>query len=470
MHNQPDFRTNLCFEALWDTKQWFEPAFVQLDSEGCILSISEESKTQKPTEKIRGFVIPGHNNAHSHAFQYALAGLAEHLPNHSAADDFWSWREAMYQLANTILPEDMEDIAVMLYTEMLRHGYTAVAEFHYLHHNLDGSAYEEKAAMGQALIRAAGSTGIKLTILPIFYQRGGFHGQMNPLQRRFISQTADDYLDLFYQTEKLVNNTANSKLGMGIHSLRAASPESICEIFESVPLGIPKHIHVAEQHKEVVEAQQFLGHRPITWLLQNLSLEGNYHLVHATHMDSVEVEQLAHSKAHVVVCPSTEGNLGDGFFSLRAFMQSGGRWSIGTDSHISLNPCEELRWLDYGQRLRHQKRNAFCFEGSDEGGEIALKQAILHGRAAAGYSDQPLSVGEPFDAVVYDASQPLLSASPKTHRLSTIVYTSDISSIMATVVNGRWYVINQQHLRQEKLRNNFIRTLAKIRHKIRKTF
>ena len=470
MHNQPDFRTNLCFEALWDTKQWFEPAFVQLDSEGCILSISEESKTQKPTEKIRGFVIPGHNNAHSHAFQYALAGLAEHLPNHSAADDFWSWREAMYQLANTILPEEMEDIALMLYTEMLRHGYTAVAEFHYLHHNLDGSAYEEKAAMGQALLKAAGSTGIKLTLLPIFYQRGGFQDQMNPLQRRFISQTADDYLDLFYQTEKLVNNTANSKLGMGIHSLRAASPESICEIFESVPLGIPKHIHVAEQQKEVVEAQQFLGHRPITWLLQNLSLEGNYHLVHATHMDSVEVEQLAHSKAHVVVCPSTEGNLGDGFFSLRAFMQSGGRWSIGTDSHISLNPCEELRWLDYGQRLRHQKRNAFCFEGSDEGGEIALKQAILHGRAAAGYSDQPLSVGEPFDAVVYDASQPLLSASPKSHRLSTIVYTSDISSIMATVVNGRWYVINQQHLQQEKLRDNFIRTLAKIRHKIRKTF
>ena len=320
MHNQSDFRTNLCFEALWDTKQWFEPAFVQLNSEGCILSISEESKTQEPTEKIRGFVIPGHNNAHSHAFQYALAGLAEHLPNHSAADDFWSWREAMYQLANTILPEEMEDIALMLYTEMLRHGYTAVAEFHYLHHNLDGAAYEEKAAMGQALLKAAGLAGIKLTLLPIFYQRGGFQDQMNPLQRRFISQTADDYLDLFYQTEKLVNKTANPKLGMGIHSLRAASPESICEIFESVPLGIPKHIHVAEQQKEVVEAQQFLGHRPITWLLQNLSLEGNYHLVHATHMDSVEVEQLAHSKAHVVVCPSTEGNLGDGFFSLRAFM------------------------------------------------------------------------------------------------------------------------------------------------------
>jgi len=470
MHNQPDLRKNLCFEALWDTKQWFEPAFVKLDSEGCILSISEESKTQEPIEKIRGFVIPGHNNAHSHAFQYALAGLAEHLPHHSVLDDFWSWRDAMYKLANTISPEEMEDIAVMLYAEMLRHGYTAVAEFHYLHHNLDGSAYEEKAAMGHALLKAAHSTGIKITLLPIFYQRGGFQDQINPLQRRFISQTADDYLDLLYQTQKLVDNTANSKLGMGIHSLRAASSESICKIFESVPLGIPKHIHVAEQQKEVADAQQFLGHRPITWLLQNLSLEGNYHLVHATHMDSKEVEQLAHSKAHVVICPSTEGNLGDGFFSLRAFMQSGGRWSIGTDSHISLNPCEELRWLDYGQRLLHQKRNTYCFEGSDEGGEIALKQAILHGRAATGYSDQPLSVGEPFDAVVYDASQPLLSASPKSHRLSTIVYTSDISSIMATVVNGRWYVINQQHLRQEQLRDNFIRTLAKIRYKIRKPF
>ncbi|MDG2198826.1 MAG: formimidoylglutamate deiminase [SAR324 cluster bacterium] len=470
MHNQPDFRINLCFEALWDTRQWFEPAFVQLDSEGRILSISEESKTQEPIERIRGFAIPGHNNAHSHAFQYALAGLAENLPYHSAEDDFWSWREAMYQLANIISPEEMEDIAAMLYAEMLRHGYTAVAEFHYLHHNLDGSSYEEKAAMGQALLNAAQSTGIKLTLIPIFYQRGGFQGQTNPHQRRFISPTAHDYLDLLSQTKKLVDNTANSKLGMGIHSLRAASPPAICEILESVPAKVPRHIHVAEQQKEVVEAQQFLGNRPITWLLQNIYLGENYHLVHATHMNGEEVQQLARSKAHVVICPSTEGNLGDGFFSLRAFMQSGGRWSIGTDSHISLNPCEELRWLDYGQRLRHQKRNAYCFEGSDEGGEIALKQAILHGRAATGYSDQPLSVGEPFDAVVYDASQPLLSASPKSHRLSTIVYTSDISSIMTTLVNGRWYVINQQHLRQEKLRNNFIRTLTKIRHKIRKTF
>ena len=465
MHNQPDFRTNLCFEALWDTKKWFEPAFVQLNSEGCILSISEESKTQEPTETIRGFVIPGHNNAHSHAFQYALAGLAEHLPHHSAEDDFWSWREAMYQLANTILPDEMEDIAAMLYSEMLRNGYTSVAEFHYLHHNLDGSSFEEKAAMGQALLEAAKSTGIKLTLVPIFYQRGGFQGQMNPHQRRFISQTADDYFELLYQTEKLVNNTANSKLGIGIHSLRAASPEAICEIFESTPISIPKHIHVAEQQKEVAEAQRFLGHRPITWLMKNLSLEGNYHLVHATHMNSEEVEQLAHSKAHVVICPSTEGNLGDGFFSLRAFMQSGGRWSIGTDSHISLNPCEELRWLDYGQRLRHQKRNAYCFKGSEEGGEIALKQSILHGRSATGYSVQPLSVGEPFDAVVYDASQPLLSASPKSHRLSTIVYTADTSSILGTVVNGRWYVINRRHIRQEELCSNFIQTLAKSRNK-----
>ena len=170
MHNQPDFRTNLCFEALWDTKQWFEPAFVQLNSEGCILSISEESKTQEPTERIRGFVIPGHNNAHSHAFQYALAGIAEHLPHHSVDDDFWSWREAMYQLANTISPDEMEDIAAMLYSEMLRNGYTSVAEFHYLHHNLDGSSFEEKAAMGQALLAAAKSAGIKLTLEPIFYQ------------------------------------------------------------------------------------------------------------------------------------------------------------------------------------------------------------------------------------------------------------------------------------------------------------
>ena len=187
------------------------------------------------------------------------------------------------------------------------------------------------------------------------------------------------------------------------------------------------NIHVAEQQKEVAEAQRFLGHRPIAWLMKNLSLEGNYHLVHATHMNSEEVEQLAHSKAHVVICPSTEGNLGDGFFSLRAFMQSGGQWSIGTDSHISLNPCEELRWLDYGQRLLHQKRNAYCFKGSEEGGEIA--EAIYPTRSICHWIFfQPLSVGEPFDAVIYDASQPLLLHT-KSHRLSTIVYTADTSSI-----------------------------------------
>ncbi|MCB9638134.1 MAG: formimidoylglutamate deiminase [Myxococcales bacterium] len=457
------FHKLLRFDGLWDTQRWFEPAFVALDAQGRVLSVTETAPDHTPAENIKGYVLPGHHNAHSHAFQYAMAGLAERLPPHSASDDFWSWRETMYNLAGAVSPEQMEDIAAMLYAEMIRHGYTAVAEFHYLHHDKDGQPYAEKATMGQALLRAAQKTGIKLTLIPIFYQRGGFDRPASPLQQRFLSQDPDDYLDLLEQSHALIATSPHAKLGVGIHSLRAASPEHLQAILRQAPPHLPRHIHVAEQQKEIQEVLQHLGQRPVAWMLQHLPIDERFHLVHATHMDHEEAQMLAKTGAHVVLCPSTEGNLGDGFFALREFMQAGGRWSIGTDSHIGLQPCEELRWLDYGQRLRHEKRNMYCFQSGDESGEIALRQAILHGRAATGHHETPLSVGQPFDAVIYNARMPLFAMAPPTQRLSAIVYTADVSSILGTMINGRWCAKDQQHLHQDALYEAFSRTLQALR-------
>jgi formimidoylglutamate deiminase len=398
-------------------------------------------------------------NAHSHAFQYAMAGVAEYLPREAGRDDFWSWREKMYALAMSVEPDAMEAIAGMLYGEMARHGYTAVAEFHYLHHAPDGRPYADQAEMGRRLIAAAKSAGIKITLIPIFYRMGGFGQAPQARQIRFLSPTVEAYQRLLEVSAEAVKGEAHARLGWGIHSLRAATTEDFSSLLGDAPAALPFHLHIAEQRKEVEACEAYLGARPIRWLLENHRVDGRFHLVHATHCDPDEARDLAKSGAHVVLCPSTEGNLGDGFFPLRAYLEAGGRWSIGTDSHVGLSFCEEIRWLDYGQRLRHEKRGIFCLEAGDDSGELALRQAILGGRAAMGFEEMPFALGQPFDAVVYDAHHPLLAMAPQARRLSSLVYASDTSAILGTITDGRWIVRQQRHHALDTLRQRFLSVL-----------
>ncbi|MEP2773659.1 MAG: formimidoylglutamate deiminase [Fulvivirga sp.] len=450
------------FKKLLQNDGWLDNVLVEVDDNGIIQRLVKDA-TEESAEIVNGFCLPGFQNAHSHAFQYAMAGVAERHENTATNDDFWSWRDTMYKIALTLSPDDLENVATMLYAEMARHGYTHVAEFHYLHHDKDGKPYSNLAEHGERLIAAAKKAGINITLVPMFYQKGGFGQPPQEHQRRFISPGIDNYFKLLEASKKACENYKGASIGWGIHSLRAVEPDVVKQSVQLAAKEMPFHIHISEQKKEVLDAQEFLKKRPVEWLLENTTVTENFHLVHATHLSFQEIQDLAQSKAHVVLCPTTEGNLGDGIFPLKTYQNLGGNWSIGTDSHVSLNPLEELRLLDYGQRLTTHSRNTFIDEQESDSGAYGFKKALLSGRKAMGNDNTNyFEVGQPFDAVVYDAHQPLLATSSNKSLLSTIIYSSDAAATLGTIINGAWVVKNNRHIDQERITDKFVETINSL--------
>lgn len=445
---------------------WIENAHITVDKNGLITDISASDHQHKHSEIINGYAIPGFQNAHSHAFQYAMAGLAEQHKGIANPDDFWSWREAMYQLALGLDPDQMEAIATMLYSEMARNGYTNVAEFHYIHHDKNGIPYANVAEMGSRLIAAAKTVGLGITLVPIFYQKGGFGQEPTHNQRRFISSTIDHYLKLLEASTTACSNYENATIGIGVHSMRGVSPFDIAEIAKSGPQNIPFHIHVSEQLKEVEDALKHLNQRPVEWLLDNVNLNERYHLVHATHLTDNEIIGIAKSKANVVLCPSTEGNLGDGLFPLRRYQKAGGRWSIGTDSHIGISPLEELRLLDYGQRLISHKRNTYFSENQGDAGAYAIEMANTTGRKAMNnYTSDFFEIGSPFNATIFDAESPLIATTSMKNLASTIVYAADATMQIGTISYGKMIVTHGIHHQNEEIKNRFTRVISMLKNR-----
>lgn len=431
------------FKSLLQNDGWLENACVSIDENGKITSISQDESAD--AIYIDGYALPGFQNAHSHAFQYAMAGLAE---NHAGCgDDFWSWREMMYGLALNINPAQIKKIAAMLYAELIRHGYTNVAEFHYVHHDKNGEKFDNLTEMGEALIEAASDAEIKITLIPIFYQKGGFGIEPNERQKRFISKTFEDFRRLFEASSQICKRYENANIAVGIHSMRGVDAEDILRAAEELPNDVPFHIHVSEQLKEVEDCINYLGKRPVEWLLDNIELSDRFHLVHATHLTESETEKLAKSNANVVLCPSTEGNLGDGIFPLRNYQSHGGNWSIGTDSHIGLNPFEELRLLDYGQRLISHKRNTF----GENAGLFAITKATVSGRKAVNnFETEFFNIGADFDACVINANEPLLANVKLENLASAIVYSADASQLYGTFVKGKLILKDENYGRIKK--------------------
>lgn len=447
------------FKTLIQRDNWISPAYVGVDENGITTYLS----TQPPSDgfamdSVDGFAIPGFQNAHSHAFQYAMAGLAESHPP-GTHDDFWTWREAMYQCALSVNPDQVESIATMLYAEMVRHGYTHVAEFHYLHHDKDGKPYSNLAELGERIVAAAKTAGIKITLVPVFYQKGSFGQDPQPRQRRFISRSIDDYFNLFEASKRVVINYKDASIGASVHSLRAVDLDDIKKTLSSLPPDVPFHMHVAEQKKEVKDCLDHCGKRPMQWVLDSLPVNNRFHLVHSTHLDDDELFSLAKSGANVVLCPSTEGNLGDGIFRMKEYVGLGGRWSIGTDSHIGIDPLEEFRMIDYRQRLITNERNTF-------GGDAAhymINEEVVSGRKAMGIeSKNNFEIGKPFDAVIFDGQAPLLSATSGKNLAAAIVYSSDTSCKLGTIINGRWIVKFNKHIAGTPIRSNFKSAIQQI--------
>lgn len=413
----------LQLRGLLTSQGWVSDPIVTLSESGALLGV--DSKSQNPIDaKINGYALPGFYNGHSHAFQYALGGLVENLAPGQEGDDFWSWRNKMYELALSIGPEELEEIGFQLYSEMRRKGYRQVTEFHYLHHQQDGQRYANLAETAEALIRAAERSRMKITVVPVYYRAGGFAKEATAMQRRFLFSNLDEYWRLVESVQSACQKSIWANYGVGVHSLRAASAEEVIELFNAAPSLVPKHIHIAEQVKEVDESQQVLGARPVEWLLANVDVDERFSLVHATHLTKKECEDLAESGANVVLCPSTEANLGDGFFPFVDYRRQKGRWTIGSDSHASVDPLEELRWLDYGQRLLHQKRNIVCQEGGEDSGNKLYHEALLGGHVAAGDSGELfLAVGQKFDPIIVSAESARFSHGHLDRILSTLIYS-----------------------------------------------
>lgn len=412
------------FQNILQKDGWTGEVYITVGEDKKITAIEKE----KPEGEIfpqSGALIPGFKNAHSHAFQFAMAGLNESIPTEADGDDFWSWRENMYSLALELSPDEMQKIATDLYTEMRRYGYSHVAEFHYLHHDKEGNPYSNMSEMGERLMVAAATAGIKLTLIPMFYQMGGFNLDPNPKQRRFLSKTLDDYLELLESTKESAKKYDDIIIGAGVHSLRAVKTDDIIELFKTIKKdNIPKHLHISEQVKEVVDCMSHLKKRPVQWLCENIPMDENFNLVHATHLVSSEIDDIIKSKANVVLCPSTEANLGDGLFPLLEFHQKGGRFSIGTDSHVGLSPMEELRWLDYGVRLTEMKRNPLC-KGGESSGEILFHEVQETGLKSMGLSSENyFVVGEKLQGVLINTDHVLFENKPDSALINTLIYSA----------------------------------------------
>lgn len=412
------------FENILLKNGWTDEVYISVDDERNIIKIDKDLPEEEIFPK-EGYLIPGFQNAHSHAFQYAMAGINEGLSAEAKSDDFWSWRENMYSIALKIGPEELKQVATELYIEMVRHGYTNVAEFHYLHHDFEGNPYENLSEMSERLMNASVAAGISLTLIPMFYQVGGFNSEASPKQRRFISQTVDEYLELFNKVQKASENYNTVTVGIGVHSLRAVKPEDIISLFKKAPADVPKHLHISEQEQEVQDCVSHLGKRPVQWLLENVNLDESFHLVHATHINTEELDGLIKSRANIILCPSTEGNLGDGLFPLLEYYKKGGKFSIGTDSHIGLCPMEELRWLDYTVRLIEKTRNPLCLNAGDYSGDILYHMTYQTGLKAMGIESQDyFEVGSKLKGYLIKKDNSLFKNKPIEHVLGALIYSA----------------------------------------------
>jgi formimidoylglutamate deiminase len=404
-------------------------------------------------QRLGRYVVPGVPNLHSHAFQRAMAGLAERRGN--SQDSFWSWREVMYQFAGRVGPDALRAIAAQLYVEMLKAGYTQVCEFHYLHHQPDGRPYADAAAMSLALIEAAQEAGIGLTLLPTLYMTGGFDGRpLTERQRRF-GHEVDAYLRLLERVSAL--ESPMLRVGIALHSLRAVPQEALRTVLgDALARDRPIHIHIAEQIGEVQDSLAIRNARPVEWLLDHMPVDARWCLVHATHMTEPETRRLAATGAVAGLCPTTEANLGDGLFPLPAYLDAGGAIGIGSDSHISVSPVEELRWLEYGQRLITRHRNVAATAATPSTGERLFALALAGGAQASGVDIARLGASAGgaaprADLVVLDDASPLLAGRDEAHAIDSWLFAGNANLVRDVMVAGRWVVRDFRHRDEERI-------------------
>jgi formimidoylglutamate deiminase len=436
---------------------WASDVTLTLGPQGMIEKV--ETGTLDSTAKaLKGIAIPAIPNVHSHAHQRLMAGLAEVAG--PGADSFWTWREVMYGFALKLGPDDLQAVAAQLYVEMLKSGSTVVGEFQYLHHQPDGTPYQEPAELSLRCHKAAEEAGIAITLLPTLYAYGGFGGQP-PVsgQRRFINDEAR-YLKILESLDKVVKANALSRLGMSPHSLRAVTKELLAKVITGLDrmgrTSAPIHIHVAEQTREVDDCLAWSGGtRPVQYLLDNFAISNRWCGIHATHMTADETQRMARSGMIAGLCPTTEANLGDGIFPADGFMKAEGSIAIGSDSHVSVSPAEDLRMLEYSQRLRDRTRNALAAGPGTSTGRTLLDAALKGGASSMAQPVGALAVGCRADIAVLDDEHPALIGRSKDSALDSWIFSGGNSCVRDVFVAGRHVVEDRRHISEETIFKNF---------------
>lgn len=421
--------------------------------DGCIGEVHTGVAAQAGDQRVR-ILVPGVPNLHSHAFQRGMAGLTE--IGGGDGDSFWSWRELMYRFLAKLVPDAVQAIAAQAYMEMLESGFTRVGEFHYLHHDADGQPYADRAEMSARIAAAAAQTGIGLTLLPVFYAHADFGGAApNPAQRRLIHDV-DGFARLLDGARTALRPLPDAVLGIAPHSLRAVTGEELSAL---LPLNDgPVHIHIAEQLREVDACVAWSGLRPVRWLYENVAVDARWCLVHATHIDDDERERIIASQAVAGLCPITEANLGDGLFPMQAFAREGGRFGIGSDSNVLIDAAEELRLLEYGQRLSLRGRNVIAPDAQRSSGRF-LFDGAQHGGAQALGVTAGLQPGASADLLELDADHPAMIARDGDALLDSWVFAARNGALRSVWRRGRQCVADGRHLQRDAITARFAHAL-----------
>jgi formimidoylglutamate deiminase len=449
--------TKFLFTSALTGQGWLDDVAVAVDAFGTIQSVVRNSRDGS---KINGIAIPAAPNVHSHAHQRLMPGLAEKAG--PGTDSFWTWREVMYGFALKLGPEDLEAVAAQLYVEMLKSGFSVVGEFQYLHHQPDGSPYDEPAELSLRCISAAEQAGIAITILPTLYSFGGFGGQPSvPGQRRFINGP-ESYLRIHETLDAVCSNHPLRRLGIAPHSLRAVTVELLNAVLDGADEKSPIHIHVAEQTREVDDCIAWSGRRPVDLLLDSFDVSPRWTAIHATHMMAPETTRLAKSGAIAGLCPTTEANLGDGIFPAVDYLHSKGAIAIGSDSHISVSPAEDIRMLEYSQRLRDRTRNALAGAPGHSTGRSVF-DAVLKGGAKS--MNQPVGVlaeGNRADIMVLDADHPALIGRSRDDALDSWIFSGGNSCVKDMIVAGVHLVKDRHHRNEGEIAREFRAAIKRL--------
>jgi formimidoylglutamate deiminase len=454
--------TRIFAETVLLPEGWTSNVRLQLDGAGVITSIERNAARQEGDVNLKGkALLPAPVNLHSHGFQRALAGLTERKGS-GGQDSFWTWRTLMYSFLENLTPEDTQAINAYAQMEMLQSGYSAVAEFHYTHHQVGGALYANPAEQSLRVVEAARQSGIGLTHLPVYYNQGGVDGRvLQGGQLRFKNDISQFFRVWEAAKAGIEALSSDSRIGVAPHSLRAVPKDHLDELVKAFGEK-PFHIHIAEQVAEIDEIQNAYGVPPVQWLYENYDVQPGWCLVHATHLNDAEKDHLIRSRAVAGLCPLTEANLGDGIFDCVNHMDQGGVVGVGTDSNISISLAHELRVLEYSQRLNLKGRALVC-EDEKSTGRTLFDAVCLGGAQAAGRTGGAIEIGNFADMMTLDVTHPDLEGLKGDTLLDSWIFGTQSDPVSDVWSAGRHMVQNGQHIHQQEIVENYRRTAAKLR-------